>query len=241
MKIKLIFLLLFSISSIALADIYKWTDEKGNVHFSDSPNTLPENSEKITENKKPTRITSGYFERIYRTPQPVQQIKPTHRQPFEELNKLNRDLDKSITKWQINANKAAENAKRTLALITLAGIIYFTLWVWAFLDILKNQFARNDKIVWWLTITMIPVLGMIAYITIGRKQRLIQEEEPNYHEFYKDDLPGNNENKQKEKICKAPGCYGTMRIRTKKDGKKYWVCSDYNKCKTAIIVEEAVA
>ena len=80
---------------------------------------------------------------------------------------------------------------------------------------------------------------MIAYATIGRKQRLIQEE-PNSHEFYKDEPP-QNKNKPQEKICTAPGCYGVMQIRTGKDGKKYWVCSEYNKCKTAVAIEEAGA
>ncbi len=43
------------------------------------------------------------------------------------------------------------------------------------------------------------------------------------------------------KKCTSPGCYGTMKIRTDKDSKKYWVCNEYNKCKTAVAIEEAEA
>lgn len=43
------------------------------------------------------------------------------------------------------------------------------------------------------------------------------------------------------KKCTSRNCNGTMKIRTGKDSKNYWVCSDYNKCKTAMAVEEAEA
>lgn len=46
---------------------------------------------------------------------------------------------------------------------------------------------------------------------------------------------------RKENICNSPGCNGTMKIRPDKTGKNYWVCSEYNKCKTAVAVEEAGA
>lgn len=41
--------------------------------------------------------------------------------------------------------------------------------------------------------------------------------------------------------CTTFKCDGAMQIRTGKDGKQYWVCSEYNKCKTAVAVEEAGA
>lgn len=177
-KAILLTILLLNLTNTATADIYKWTDEQGNVHISDAPVSLPNNAEKILENKKtqqpkPARITGGYFEeRIYRTPQPVQQIKPISRQPFEELNKLNRDIDKSITKWQIDANKAAEDAKRTLGLIALAGIIYGIFWTWTIVDILKSDFHKNDKMVWFMAVVFLQALGMIAYLFHGKDQKI---------------------------------------------------------------------
>lgn len=33
----------------------------------------------------------------------------------------------------------------------------------------------------------------------------------------------------------------TKSVSSKKDGKKYWVCSEYNKCKTAVMYEAAGA
>lgn len=171
-KAILLTILLLNLPNTVVADIYKWADENGSIHFSDSPNSIPENAEKIIEEKKPTRITSGYFERIYHPPQPVQQIKPTSRQQFEELNKLNSDINKSITKWQIDANKAAEDAKRTLGLIALAGIIYGIFWTWTIVDILKSDFHRNDKMVWFMAVVFLQALGMIAYLFHGKDQKI---------------------------------------------------------------------
>lgn len=37
---------------MVFADIYKWKDEQGTIHFSDSPISVPENAEKIVEDKK---------------------------------------------------------------------------------------------------------------------------------------------------------------------------------------------
>ncbi len=53
MKLFFAFLLLFATS--ALAEIYKWMDENGNVHFGDNP----DNKEKATQLKINTESKSG--------------------------------------------------------------------------------------------------------------------------------------------------------------------------------------
>ena len=42
----------------------------------------------------------------------------------------------------------------------------------ALIDILKSEFNWNDKIVWILVVFFFNLIGVILYITIGRKQKL---------------------------------------------------------------------
>ncbi|MGK0448525.1 MAG: membrane protein YqaA with SNARE-associated domain [Polaribacter sp.] len=42
----------------------------------------------------------------------------------------------------------------------------------ALIDILKNEFSGNNKIVWVLVVLFGNVLGAILYFIIGRKQKL---------------------------------------------------------------------
>lgn len=51
-------------------------------------------------------------------------------------------------------------------------LIPAVLWVIALIDILKNDFQGNNKIVWVLVVLLFPVLGAILYFTIGKSQRI---------------------------------------------------------------------
>jgi len=39
-------------------------------------------------------------------------------------------------------------------------------------SILKNDFKNNDKVIWLVIVVLIPFLGSVLYLFIGRKQRL---------------------------------------------------------------------
>ncbi len=49
---------------------------------------------------------------------------------------------------------------------------FFVLFIWALVDILKNEFTGNNKIIWILLVLFLPVLGSILYLLIGRKQKV---------------------------------------------------------------------
>jgi hypothetical protein len=51
-------------------------------------------------------------------------------------------------------------------------LISIGLWIYSLIDILKNSFEKNDKIVWILVVVLVPLLGSILYIFIGRKRKL---------------------------------------------------------------------
>ncbi len=44
----------------------------------------------------------------------------------------------------------------------------------ALIDILKNNFLENNKIVWVLVVLFFPLIGAILYYIIGTKQKLNQ-------------------------------------------------------------------
>jgi heme/copper-type cytochrome/quinol oxidase subunit 2 len=46
-------------------------------------------------------------------------------------------------------------------------------WLWALIDILRGEFSGINKIIWLLLVIFIPILGMILYFAIGRKQKII--------------------------------------------------------------------
>lgn len=44
--------------------------------------------------------------------------------------------------------------------------------LWALIDILRNEFPGNGKLLWLLAVAFFPLVGSILYLAIGRKQRL---------------------------------------------------------------------
>jgi len=46
------------------------------------------------------------------------------------------------------------------------------LWLWALIDCLKSDFNNNNKLVWVILIILVPFLGAILYLAIGRSQKV---------------------------------------------------------------------
>lgn len=51
-------------------------------------------------------------------------------------------------------------------------LIITILWLWALIDVVKSNFKGSTKIVWVLLILILPLLGSILYLIIGRKQKV---------------------------------------------------------------------
>lgn len=62
-----------------------------------------------------------------------------------------------------------------LLLMVLIIFLFVIPWVIALIDILKNDFHNNNKLIWLIAVIFVPFVGVIAYFLIGRKQKLIKE------------------------------------------------------------------
>ena len=70
------------------------------------------------------------------------------------MEKVNTDFSLGLFAWQ------------SLFLVSIGLLIY------CLIDILKNKFVQNDKIVWLLVVILLPILGSLLYLFIGKKKKL---------------------------------------------------------------------
>jgi hypothetical protein len=59
-----------------------------------------------------------------------------------------------------------------LLMMSLVMVALFACWIWALVDILKNEFTGSNKLIWLLAVIMVPLIGMILYWIIGREQKI---------------------------------------------------------------------
>lgn len=55
-------------------------------------------------------------------------------------------------------------------LVFLVSPIVF--WLIALIDILKSNFSGNNKVVWIIVVILLPILGAILYLLIGKGQKI---------------------------------------------------------------------
>lgn len=51
-------------------------------------------------------------------------------------------------------------------------LISIGLWIYCLIDIIKNKFSQNDKLIWILVVLLLPFLGSILYLSIGKNKKL---------------------------------------------------------------------
>ncbi len=60
----------------------------------------------------------------------------------------------------------------SMAMFTLFLLVPLALFIWALVDILKSEFKdANNRIIWLLVVLLLPMIGAVIYLTVGRKQK----------------------------------------------------------------------
>jgi uncharacterized membrane protein YhaH (DUF805 family) len=63
-----------------------------------------------------------------------------------------------------------------LEIMVIAFLIIFifltVVWMRALIDVLKSEFKDNNKLIWLLTVILVPFIGAIVYFAIGKKQKI---------------------------------------------------------------------
>ena len=59
-----------------------------------------------------------------------------------------------------------------ILMILVIFLLPTALWIWAIVDIIRSEFSENNKVIWLLVVLLVPLLGIILYALIGRKQKL---------------------------------------------------------------------
>jgi hypothetical protein len=67
-------------------------------------------------------------------------------------------------------------ARVTLFMLIVIGIP-FLIWLICLIDVLRNEFTGNNKIIWFLVVFFLPVIGSILYFFIGTDQKKKPEDD----------------------------------------------------------------
>ena len=65
----------------------------------------------------------------------------------------------------------------TLELVLILFVCFLLLvpaifWLIALIDILQSKFNDNDKLIWFIVVFFLPVVGTILYYVLGKKQKV---------------------------------------------------------------------
>ena len=56
--------------------------------------------------------------------------------------------------------------------ILIFGLLFLGLFLYCLIDILNNEFKNNEKVVWVVLVVLLPFIGSILYLAIGRNHKI---------------------------------------------------------------------
>ena len=92
-------------------------------------------------------------------------LKPKKRSEFEQVYEIEK-LNKNNMDTIINDFSIGLFIWQALILLSIG------LWIYCLIDILKNKFTQNDKLIWILVVILIPFIGSLLYLFIGKNKKL---------------------------------------------------------------------
>lgn len=116
---------------------------------------------------------------------PLQENNKTYTLPIESVesfetsfNKLRNTLgnQNTLTSYCIVRSSGPEWFEYIPFIYLILCLSQLILFLFTIIDILKNRFeTATDKLIWFFVIFLVPIIGPILYVTIGRKQKLPKE------------------------------------------------------------------
>lgn len=93
--------------------------------------------------------------------------------PYDMTHSENWHERAARTVRQVKDNVDTAINKIRTNMTALAGVIgfIFVLWLACLVDILRNEFLGNNKLIWFIAVTFIPVVGCLLYFFIGTRQK----------------------------------------------------------------------
>lgn len=61
-----------------------------------------------------------------------------------------------------------------LVIVMLLCVVTVPFWIYCIIDIARNDFADNNKMIWLLVVVLLYTLGVVLYFAIGRRQRVVR-------------------------------------------------------------------
>jgi hypothetical protein len=177
-KFIIIITLLFSTLCFAKDRIISYTDDKGNKVYTTENQEAP----------KPQQKTL--------TPSPIFKYRDPVKQPFSpihENNSIGNNKNNSVPPtifvskptplthknnslnqpdFSKTYNSLIDKLIHQLAIMLTIVTILFIIWLLALIDILRSEFSGSNKLIWFLTVTFLPLIGSILYFFIGDNQKI---------------------------------------------------------------------
>jgi hypothetical protein len=173
MKEFVFFFLFFCLAVQCYAEDKVYTDSDLKPEppiYSKSPTPKPQSPLRNYSGGQSATISGGFSQQ--RTPvfQPKYETKPQP-QAFKPVNPY------PAPQYQ-NIEQALADlfARITLLMLIVVGIP-FLIWLICLIDVLRNEFTGNNKIVWFLVVFFLPIIGSILYYFIGTDQKIRPEDD----------------------------------------------------------------
>lgn len=69
-----------------------------------------------------------------------------------------------------------------LWIMQLSMLGYLGFWVYALIDVLRNEFrGAHERLMWVLIILFAPIIGTFLYLSMGRRSRKRRAFKPDFH------------------------------------------------------------
>lgn len=183
-RIAIFILLFFLLPVLCLAEekVYRNTDLKTpHPNSSTSYNSGgPQPQRQDIPNNKGRIISQGTVEQRVPVHQPPQS--PDAARPRSDMNQTRPRAFTPVNPYPAQQLRTFEQAladafaRLTLFVLIIAGIP-FLIWLICLIDVLRNEFTGNNKIIWFLVVFFLPVIGSMLYFFIGTDQKIRPEDE----------------------------------------------------------------